>query len=84
MCDSYLGTNLFFISFHLWNFFLFFSAEFIKISGKNSKWKGSRKKGERKAKFPKDPDAPKKPVTAYILYFKDRKQLYVDQNQSCF
>lgn len=31
-------------------------------------------------KTPKDPNAPKKPTTAYIRYFQDRKPYYMLQN----
>ena len=85
-CVIHILVQIYVLFFSIYNtFFCFFPLNSLKISGKNSKWKGSKRgKGERRARFPKDPDAPKKPVTAYILYFKDRKQLYVDQNQSCF
>lgn len=34
----------------------------------------------KRLKSPKDPNAPKKPTTAYIRYFQDRKPYYMLQN----
>lgn len=49
------------------------------MTQRNQRKSGSR---SRRAKVIRDPNAPKKPNTAYILYFQERKPYYVSTNPS--